>query len=80
MTFSPDQFGVAKEKVKDLLRRHPTLQRASPRVGRGFLPGGGECIKVTLASRPADASLLPADVDGIPVVLEIAGEATKFAR
>jgi hypothetical protein len=79
MTVSWEQFALAKEKVKKLVLSSPILQAASPRVGRGFLPGGGDCLKVTLASSLDDPSLLPSDVDGIPVRVEIAGEATKFA-
>jgi hypothetical protein len=80
MSISAEQFAIAKEKVKDLVRSNPGLRAASPRVGRAWLPEGGECIKVTLASRLDEMPLIPAEVDGVPVVLEIAGEAIKFAE
>jgi len=78
MTVSPEQFNLAKEKVKELVRTNPALRAAAPRVGRAFLPEGGDYIKVTLARSLEDPSLLPADVDGIAVRVEIAGDAEKF--
>lgn len=79
MTFSAEQFALAKEKLKELVRTNPVLRAAAPRVGRGFLAGGCDCIKLSLARSLEDPSLVPAEIDGIPVRVETAGEATKFA-
>ena len=57
-----------------------TFGRLAAVVGVGITRfGGGYGLKVNLAERPASDVTLPADVDGVPVRVEITGPIKKRA-
>lgn len=68
MAASLEQARAAKEKVIRLLWDHPDVRGVGvARVADGF------GVKVNLAREPAE-TLVPAEVDGVPVRIEVVGE------
>lgn len=68
MAASIDQARAAKAKVTRMLAGHPDVRGVGvARVADGF------AVKVNLAREPAE-TLVPAEVDGVPIRVEVVGE------
>ena len=73
-TCSLDQARAAKVHVLQILRDAPGLAGVGiTRIGRGY------GVKVNLSSMPRGDLGLPAEVDGVPVRLEVVGRIRKQA-
>jgi hypothetical protein len=70
-----DQARVAKRKAIELLAEIPELRG----IGIAPLIGGGFGLKVNLL-RATEGVQIPAEIDGVPVIVEIVGPVRPLKR
>ncbi len=59
---------------------HKAFEAFAPVVGVGITQvGESYAVKINLAHPPKSAALMPAEINGVPVVVEIVGRITKQA-